>query len=150
MGAEATCVLRTNGSSHPGRALLETDEPIFRGADGFRLRLPLASIKSARAVGGQLQLDAANAPVTLELGTAAERWAERIRSPAALQKLATISKSIARDGAVWVVHPKGTEAKVKDTDVFAAGKKVGLTATKVARFSETHTAEKLVIPVAKR
>jgi len=28
--------------------------------------------------------------------------------------------------------------------------KVGLTATKVARFSETHTAEKLVIPVAKR
>ena len=27
---------------------------------------------------------------------------------------------------------------------------LGLTATKVARFSETHTAEKLVIPVAKR
>jgi hypothetical protein len=39
---------------------------------------------------------------------------------------------------------------VKDTDVFVEAEKAGLTATKVARFSETHTAEKLVIPVAKR
>ena len=44
----------------------------------------------------------------------------------------------------------GSASKVKDTDIFAAGKTVGLTATKVARFSETHTAEKLVILLAKR
>ena len=35
-------------------------------------------------------------------------------------------------------------------DIFAVARKAGLTATKVARFSETHTAEKLVIPVTKR
>jgi hypothetical protein len=71
-------------------------------------------------------------------------------APAALKRLATVVKSMARDGAIWVIHRKGPNAKVKDTDIFAAGKKAGLTATKVARFSETHTAEKLVIPVAKR
>jgi hypothetical protein len=74
-------------------------------------------------------------------------WADM---PASLKKLASIAKSIARDGAIWVIHPKGAASKVKDTDVFAAAKKAGLTATKVARFSETHTAEKLVIPVSKR
>jgi hypothetical protein len=74
-------------------------------------------------------------------------WAD---APAALKRIATIVKSMARDGAIWVVHAKGAGAKVKDVDIFAAGKKAGLTATKVARFSDTHTAEKLVIPVAKR
>jgi hypothetical protein len=54
-----------------------------------------------------------------------------------------------RNGAIWVVHPKGKGA-LRDTEIFAAAQQVGLTATKVARFSATHTAEKLVIPVARR
>ena len=204
MGAEASCVLRENGTRHTGRALLETDELIFRGTDGYRLKVPIASVRSARAVGDDLEIEIPTGTVTLELGLNADRWAARIRSPkglldkldlkpaydvavlggdtdfakqlgarvasvttgkvpkaanvvflwsetpAALKKLGTITKGIARDGAIWVVHPKGKASKVKDTDVFAVAKKVGLTATKVARFSETHTAEKLVIPVAKR
>jgi hypothetical protein len=56
---------------------------------------------------------------------------------------------MARNGAIWVVHPKGKGA-LKDTEIFAAAKTLGLVSTKVARFSETHTAEKLVIPVAHR
>jgi hypothetical protein len=74
-------------------------------------------------------------------------WAD---APATLETLASLTKTIARDGAIWVIHPKGSASKVKDTDIFAKAKKAGLTATKVARYSETHTAEKLVIPVAKR
>jgi hypothetical protein len=66
-----------------------------------------------------------------------------------LTKIGTAAKSLAADGALWVVHPKGV-AGVKDTDIFAAAKAVGLTYTKVARFSDTHTAEKLVRPKASR
>jgi hypothetical protein len=66
-----------------------------------------------------------------------------------LARIAVAAKSLAPDGALWVIHPKGV-AGVKDTDIFAAGKAAGLTYTKVARFSETHTAEKLVWPKAAR
>ncbi|MDB4889078.1 MAG: hypothetical protein JWL61_933 [Gemmatimonadetes bacterium] len=69
----------------------------------------------------------------------------RVTKPAALSKLSSIGKRIARDGAIWVIHPRG-DASVADTVIFAAGKDAGLTATKVVRFSETDTAEKLVIP----
>jgi hypothetical protein len=54
------------------------------------------------------------------------------------------------DGAIWVVHRKGKDATLKDIDVFAAAKRVGLVDTKVVAFSTTHTAEKLVIPVKDR
>jgi hypothetical protein len=68
-----------------------------------------------------------------------------VHAPKDLARIATAAKSLADDGALWVVHPKGT-AGVKDTDVFGAATRAGLTYTKVARFSETHTAEKLVVP----
>ncbi len=66
-----------------------------------------------------------------------------------LPKIGSAAKFLAADGALWVVHPKGV-AGVKDVDVFAAAKNAGLTYTKVARFSDTHTAEKLVRPKASR
>ena len=53
-------------------------------------------------------------------------------------------------GAIWVVHTKGKGAAFKDTDVFAAAKHAGLVDVKVASFSATHTAEKLVVPVKLR
>jgi hypothetical protein len=70
-------------------------------------------------------------------------------TPRDLTRLSAAAKAMARDGAIWVVHPKGKGA-LKDTDIFAAAKTLGLVSTKVARFSETHTAEKLVIPAANR
>src|SRR5262249_668518 len=66
-----------------------------------------------------------------------------------LARLERAAGAIARDGAVWVVHPKGPRG-LRDLEIFAAGKRAGLTAVKVARFSETHTAEKLVIPKSSR
>lgn len=53
--------------------------------------------------------------------------------------------ALAERGAIWVVHPKGRNG-VADTTIFAKAKTLGLTYTKVARVSETHTAEKLVRP----
>ena len=53
-------------------------------------------------------------------------------------------------GAIWVVHTKGKGAAFKDLDVFAAAKQAGLVDVKVASFSATHTAEKLVVPVKLR
>lgn len=67
-----------------------------------------------------------------------------------LERLATLRTSLRSNGAIWVVHRKGKGAPLKDVDVFAAAKRAGLVDVKVVGFSETHTAEKLVIPVAKR
>lgn len=201
MGLEARCTLTLDGATHDGTALLETDEIIFRGTT--RLRIPFAAIRSATASSGTLSVEHADGVAALALGSAAERWAARIRSPksrldklgvATGQRIAVIGldatfvaelrergarvtvgrlvaacdivflaaeserdlsglgaarDAIAPAGAVWVVHPKG-RGGLKDTVVFAAAKRAGLTYTKVARFSDTHTAEKLVIPRAAR
>lgn len=66
-----------------------------------------------------------------------------------LDRLSGIATSLAPTGTLWVVHPKGT-AGVKDTDIFAEARRVGLTYTKVVKFSETHSAERLVVPKSAR
>lgn len=66
-----------------------------------------------------------------------------------VSRIAPAVASLRPSGAIWVIHPKGKEG-VKDTAIFAAGREAGLVATKVAKFSESHTAEKLVVPVGKR
>jgi hypothetical protein len=68
---------------------------------------------------------------------------------AALEKLRSLQKHLKRDGAIWVIRPKGVQA-ITEADVMKAGKAAGLVDVKVARFSETHTAEKFVIPVRNR
>jgi hypothetical protein len=67
----------------------------------------------------------------------------------ALTRLAALSKSIQPNGAIWVVRPKG-RPEITESETMAAGKRAGLVDVKVVSFSETHTAEKFVIPVAKR
>jgi hypothetical protein len=68
---------------------------------------------------------------------------------AALDKLEPLQKHLKRDGAIWVIRPKGVAA-ITEGDVMKAGKAAGLVDVKVARFSDTHTAEKFVIPVKRR
>jgi hypothetical protein len=211
MGAETRCELRLDGASHEGRALLETDELLFRGdaaggaRRGFRLTIPLASIQGVSGANGALRVTFGGGDAVFMLGAQAEKWAARIRSPKslldkldvktehvvsvvgiaddaflndlrqraarvvagrvasgsnvifiganntrALARLAKAADAITRDGAIWVVHPKGANSELRDLEIFAEAKRLGLTYTKVARFSATHTAEKLVIPRAKR
>ena len=67
-----------------------------------------------------------------------------------LARLDTLRGFLTPAGAIWVVHRKGKGAAFKDVDVFAAAKRAGLVDVKVASFSATHTADKLVVPVKDR
>jgi hypothetical protein len=79
MGLEADCTATISGRSVAGKARLEDKDLIFRGDE--RLRIPLASVKSAAATGGRLEIRHAAGEVSLELGTQAEKWALKLRYP---------------------------------------------------------------------
>jgi hypothetical protein len=71
------------------------------------------------------------------------------RVAADLDRLATLKGALAPAGALWVIRPKGGP-DVTEAQVMAAGRKAGLVDVKVASFAPTHSALKLVIPVAAR
>jgi len=73
----------------------------------------------------------------------------QVDTPKDLAKLANAAARIAPAGGVWVLTPRGVEG-LKDTDVMKAGKAAGLVDVKVVRFSETHSANKFVVPKSKR
>jgi hypothetical protein len=73
-----------------------------------------------------------------------------VAAPADLARLSTLKKSLQPAGALWVLRAKGPTAPVTESAVMAAGKAAGLVDTKVVAFSASHTAERLVIPVADR
>lgn len=66
-----------------------------------------------------------------------------------LARLPRLKTSLQPKGAIWVVRPKGT-TEVTEAQVMASAKSAGLVDVKVVRFSDTLTAEKVVIPVAAR
>jgi hypothetical protein len=66
-----------------------------------------------------------------------------------LKPLAKLQRAMQRNAAIWVVYPKGVKI-IREADVMAAAKAAGLVDIKNASFSETHSALKLVIPVAAR
>ena len=202
MGAEAKCTVRIGRSRTEGKALLETDELIFRGGD-LRLAIPYKSIGKIDTKEGVMHVTWPDGAAAFHLGAVAVKWADKIRNPpsridklnikpghlvlfvglrdatlreeietcgasvlargtepvdaifvaandrADLDRLVTVQKFLKRDGAVWVIRPKGSP-HISEADVRNAGKAAGLVDVKVARFSETHTAEKFVIPVAQR
>jgi hypothetical protein len=62
-----------------------------------------------------------------------------------LLRLATLPGSLKKDGALWTVRPKGSP-EVSEAILAHAARQAGLVDVKVARFSDTHTAEKFVRP----
>jgi putative ribosome biogenesis GTPase RsgA len=72
-----------------------------------------------------------------------------VDTSAQLDRIDRALAAIGDRGAIWVVHPKGADG-VADTVIFAKATALGLTYTKVARISDTLTAEKLVRPLASR
>ena len=201
MGAEVLCTVHYQRRTSEGRALLESEALLFRG--GFRLTIPLATVRSVEGSRGRLVVTFPGGVATFELGPRAERWAQNIRAPKRLvDKLgvkansrvvvlgvenaefwaqldvvrAVVAKGklrrgsdviflgakTARDlrrlqhlqeylrpgGAIWVVAPRGAEPS--ERKVLTAGRSAGLVDTKVVRFSDTHTAHKFMIPLARR
>jgi hypothetical protein len=68
----------------------------------------------------------------------------------ALAPLEALAARIRPNGAIWVVSRKGASATLRDVEVIAAARDAGLVDNKVASFSATHTALRVVIPVARR
>jgi hypothetical protein len=86
MGAETSCRVRFGKQQSEGKALLETKEIIFRG--GFRLKIPFSTIKSLKAVAGELRVQTPGGIVIFYLGPAAEKWRDKILHPKSrLEKL---------------------------------------------------------------
>ena len=202
MGAEAHCSVTFGQTTAEGKALLETDELIFRG-EGLRLSIPYKTISHADARDGVLRVTWPDGIAAFDLGPAAVKWADKVRNPPSrieklniragqlvlfvgvrdatlreeietrgatvlargtrpvdaifvaanergdLERLVTVQKFLKADGAVWVIRPKGS-GQITEGDVRKAGRAAGLLDVKVARFSDTHTAEKFVIPVSRR
>ena len=67
-----------------------------------------------------------------------------------LRRLKDVKNWIEPNGAIWVVRPKGGRAPIKDTDVIAAGLAAGLVDNKIASFSDTHGAMRLVFRLRDR
>ena len=66
-----------------------------------------------------------------------------------LTRLEELRRALAPAGAIWVIRPEGSVA-ISEADVMAAARAAGLVDVKVVRFSATHTAEKMAIPLARR
>jgi hypothetical protein len=198
MGQEIECRIRYQEQSLAGKAFLETDHLLFRGTQRFKVLFK--DMTKVEAEGGVLRLEFTGGPAELELGAAAEKWAQKILHPpsrvhklgvksgmavlivgefepefladlsnsrvemageradliflaaegkAKLSQIRKLAPMLNRDGALWVVYPRGID-KIRETDVIKAGRDADLKDVKVASFSLTHTALKFVIPVLHR
>jgi hypothetical protein len=82
MGNEANCSASLGRQKARGKALLETSELIFRSEDeALRLKIPFATIKSAKAVDGELRLEIPEGLAVFALGANAAKWCEKILHP---------------------------------------------------------------------
>jgi len=202
MGDIVECSAQFKDQTSEGKALLETEELIFRGE--FRVKIPLNQIKSVKAQAGKLIVSSPQGVLILDLGQRAQRWAgkslnpktvidklgiktgQRVsvmgvdddvflaklsdcevelfngklkkdsdiiflmaNEPKTLERLVTLKSSIKRNGAIWVVFPKGKQ-DIKEIEVLQKGREAGLVDTKVVAFSAELTAHKFVIPVNDR
>jgi hypothetical protein len=67
-----------------------------------------------------------------------------------LERLGALGARIQPAGAIWLVRAKGRRAPIAESESMAAAKRAGLVDVKVVSYSDTQTAEKYVIPLAKR
>ncbi|MBI1406791.1 MAG: DUF3052 family protein [Caulobacter sp.] len=64
--------------------------------------------------------------------------------PADLDRLPDLIPMLAPGGALWLVSRKGKAATLKDVQIMAAARPLGLVDNKVCAFSDTHTALRFV------
>ena len=86
MGSEINCSMKFGGKVFKGKALLETDELIFRGE--HRLTIPFKKMKSVEANDGELRVFLEDGIASFVLDQKAEQWEEKIlHSKSVLDKL---------------------------------------------------------------
>jgi hypothetical protein len=87
MGKELQGAVRIAGKRHAGKILLETNELIFRGTD-YRTKIAFTEMRDVKAANGELRVETKGHVLTFEIGTAAEKWREKILHPKSrMQKL---------------------------------------------------------------
>jgi hypothetical protein len=74
----------------------------------------------------------------------------KVERPADLLRIAELRPLIHDAGAIWVVRVKGTGLTVRETDVIEAGRAFDLVDNKIASFSDTLAAMRLVVPLNQR
>lgn len=95
------------------------------------------------------ELRTAGADVSARLRPNSDQIYVAIEAARDLSRFAGVLPSLSPDGAIWAIRRKGL-ADASEAATMAAAKAAGLVDVKVARFSDTHTAERFVRPVAKR
>jgi hypothetical protein len=100
--------------------------------------------------GFKKQLEARTADITQgRAATASDLVFVKMTAAKEAARLKAMREAIKPDGAVWVVWPKGRKA-FREDDARNAGPAAGLVDVKVASFSDTLSALKMVIPVKDR
>jgi hypothetical protein len=72
-------------------------------------------------------------------------WPARQRGD--LEQLRDLRRYIKDSGAIWVLRAKGTGRTVTETDIINAARAAGLVDNKIASFSDTESAMRLVVPL---
>ena len=103
MGSEATCKAEYNGRTSKGTALLETDHVLFRG--DYRVKVLFKEIVSVSVDEGRLIVVTDTAELQLQLGTAAQRWKDKIEHPPSLLTKLGVKPGV----AVAAVGARGDE-----------------------------------------
>jgi hypothetical protein len=80
MGAETTCAVTFKGKTSTAKVRLETNDLQIRGSD-LKLDLRFSAMKTVAARDGSLLIGHAGGALTLRLGAAATRWADKILHP---------------------------------------------------------------------
>ncbi len=110
------------------------------------MRVSLAGVADDKL---RAELVAAGADVSTRVRKDSDQIYLSVESARDLARLKALLPSLASTGALWVIRRKGL-ADASESATMAAGLAAGLVDVKVARFSETHTAEKFVRPVKSR
>jgi hypothetical protein len=71
-------------------------------------------------------------------------------TPQDLKRIEDLKTWIEPNGAIWVIRTKGGRAPLRDTDLIAAGLAAGLVDNKIASFSDTQGAMRLVFRIRDR
>ncbi len=158
MGNEVTCRVRFGNQESKGKALLETNEILFRG--DFRLKIPFSTIKSVKAANGELRVETPEGLAVFQLKEAAEKWRDKILRPKSrLEKLgvkpgAKVSlfgefeaKFLREVSGLTKSSIKGKVTSDSECIFFAADSKEGLAAlSKISKSMQGATALWIVYP----
>jgi hypothetical protein len=74
----------------------------------------------------------------------------RLDAPRDLARIKRAAAHLKPNGSLWVFHPKGRGASPTDAQVRSAGIIAGLVDNKISAYTNSHTATRFVIPVARR